>query len=171
MEEHETFRAAAEARFGTVRDAMTTRVVTLEPGMRANEAALMLTEAGVAGGPVVEKGKVVGVITLRDLLEREGTTAHQRTGPFLRGERRLSHLTVADVMTKDVLTTRTDWPLARAITAMEEAGVNRLPVVDHEGRPVGIIARDDVLRAVARALREPDATEHPGPGHPRFEPD
>jgi CBS domain-containing protein len=36
---------------------------------------------------------------------------------------------------------------------MEDAGVNRIPVVDGDGRPVGILTRDDVLRALARWLR------------------
>lgn len=139
--------------FGTVGEAMTTKVVAVEPGMRASDAALRLSEASVAGAPVVEDGSVVGVITLRDLLQREGHTAAQTTGPFLRGERHLGNLTVADVMTKDVVTARTDWPLARAITLMDDAHVNRLPVLDDRDRPAGILARDDVLRAVAKGLR------------------
>jgi CBS domain-containing protein len=158
MKDNETFHKAAEAQLGTVGVAMTTSVVTLTPEMGAAEAARLLSEAGVAGGPVVEAGAVVGVITLRDLLEREGH-APQTTGPFLRGERHLAALTVSDVMTREVFTARTDWPLTRAITLMDEAGVNRLPVLDEHGRPVGILARDDVLRAVARVLRESEAAE------------
>jgi CBS domain-containing protein len=47
-----------------------------------------------------------------------------------------------------------DWSLARAGLAMDEAGVNRLPVVDAAGRPVGILTRDDLIGALARRLRE-----------------
>jgi CBS domain-containing protein len=46
-----------------------------------------------------------------------------------------------------------DWSLARAGLAMDEAGVNRLPVVDAAGRPVGILTRDDLIGALARRLR------------------
>jgi CBS domain-containing membrane protein len=158
MGDNGTFHGVAEAACGTVGDAMTTSVVTLTRAMRASDAARALSDAGVAGGPVVEGGVVVGIITLRDLLEREGS-AQQSTGPFLRGERRLVNLTVGDTMTREVFTARTDWPLTRAITLMDEARVNRLPVLDAGGRPVGILARDDVLRAVARALRESEAAE------------
>jgi CBS domain-containing protein len=166
--DHYTFQQEAELHFGTVRQAMTARVLALEAEMRASDAALRLGVEGVAGGPVVEGGRVVGVITLRDLLEREGHVSAQTTGPFLRGERHLANLTVADVMTRDVMTALAEWPLTRALGVMEEAGVNRLPVVDDEDRPVGILAREDVLHAIARALREP-TSEHPGA--PRIEPD
>lgn len=148
-----TFRREAEQRFGTVADAMTRRVITFEPGQHASDAALRLGIEGIAGGPVVDGGVVVGVITLRDLLEREGHLSSQTTGPFLRAERHLSNLSVADVMTKDVVTVGADDPLVRALEMMDETGVNRLPVVNDEGRPVGILARDDVLRAMARGLR------------------
>jgi CBS domain-containing protein len=36
---------------------------------------------------------------------------------------------------------------------MDEAGVDRLPVVDDDGRPVGVVAREDIVRALANALR------------------
>jgi len=154
-----------EARFGTVGQAMTANVLTLDPGMRASDAALRLSNAGVAGAPVVRGGAVVGVVTLRDLLEREGHLAPQTSGPFLRGERHLANLTVAEVMTRDVVTIRRDEALLRAIDLMDAVGVNRLPVVDDEDRPVGILARDDVLHAIALAVREliPAAAAHHEP--------
>lgn len=173
MDDSDVFRKAAETRFGTVGEAMTRNVVAMEPGMRASDAAAMLTEAGVAGGPVVEGGRVVGILTLRDLIEKEGHGATQTTGPFLRGERHLANLTVADVMTREVFTARQEWPLTRALALMDDAGVNRLPVLDREDRPVGILARDDVLRAIARALHECEPHVHPAmaPSRPRIEPD
>ncbi len=75
---------------------------------------------------------------------------------------------VAEVMTKEVVTARAADPLVHAIELMDAAGVNRLPVVDDQDRPVGILARDDVLRAIAAGLR---ATAVPHPGAPRIEPD
>ncbi len=158
----DAFRIEADARFGTVADSMTANVLTFEPDTRASDAALRLGEAGVAGAPVVKDGRVVGVITLSDLLRREGHMTAQTTGPFLRGERHLANLTVSDVMTRDVVAARAEWPLTRAIRMMEMAGVNRLPVIDDRERPVGIIARDDVLHAIARALKEPVEARHLG---------
>ena len=51
------------------------------------------------------------------------------------------------------MTARPDWPLAQAVTVMEEAGINRLPVVDTADWPTGILTRDDVLRVLARRIR------------------
>lgn len=146
--------------FGTVADAMTTAVVTLAPSFRASEAARVLIERGVTGGPVVERGQVVGVITLSDLLDLEGPV-RASTGPFMRGDRRLASMTVADVMTRDVVTAREHWPLSRAIVVMDEAGINRLPVLDGEGKPVGILTRGDVIRSIARTYRLNTARTHP----------
>jgi CBS domain-containing protein len=52
---------------GSVRDSMTKSVVALRPAQSLDDAALELERAKVAGGPVVENGVVVGVVTLRDL--------------------------------------------------------------------------------------------------------
>jgi hypothetical protein len=167
--DREAFRREAEVAFGRVGEAMTVRVVTFEPTTRASDAALRLSSEGIAGAPVVEGGQVIGVISLRDLLAREGHLAPQTSGPFLRGERHLANLTVADVMTRDVVCVRDDAPLVRAIGLMDSEGVNRLPVLDARGRPVGILARDDVIAAIARVVGAPPVGVHPGA--PVLEPD
>lgn len=159
----DVFRHEAERAFGTVREAMTARFLAFDPGTRASDAALRLGAQGVAGAPVVETGRVVGMVSLSDMLAREGHMAPQTSGPFLRGERHLANLTVADVMTRDVVTVDEDAPLVRAIGLMDAAGVNRLPVLDEAGTPVGILARDDVLRAIARVVGEVEpASVHAG---------
>ena len=154
MDEDEVRREVTRM-FGTVGEAMTTGVLTFDPQTRASDAALQLGAQGVAGAPVVDGDRVAGVVSLSDLLAREGHLASQTSGPFLRGERHLAHLTVAEVMTRDVVTIEADQPLVRAIDLMDAAGVNRLPVLDDLGRPIGILARDDVIRAIALAVREP----------------
>jgi acetoin utilization protein AcuB len=152
--DRDAFRREAERAFGTVRESMTSRSIAFEPQDRASDAALQLGAQGVSGGPVVEAGRVVGMVTLSDLLVREGHVASQTSGPFLRGERHLAHLTVADVMTRNVVSVGADEPLVRAAELMDSAGVNRLPVVDDLGKPIGIVARDDVIRAIALVVRE-----------------
>ena len=59
-------------------------------------------------------------------------------------------------MTVEPVTARPEWPLAQAVLAMEQGGINRLPVVDAAGRPAGILTRDDVLRVLARRIRHLD---------------
>jgi CBS domain-containing protein len=152
--DRDAFRRAAEVEFGTCGQAMTSRALTFEPSDRASDAALRLSSEGVGGAAVVDRGSVVGVVALSDLLAREGHLSPQTSGPFLRGERHLANLTVAEVMTREPVTIRASEPLIRAIDLMDALGVNRLPVVDDEGCAIGILARDDVIHAVALAVRE-----------------
>lgn len=161
--DRDAFRRNAEEVFGTVGGAMTANVLTFEPEDRASDAALRLGLHKVAGAPVLRDGRVVGILTLSDLLEHEGHATSQTSGPFLRGERHLASLTVADVMTMRVVTIRATEPLIRAIDLMDAVGVNRLPVVNEQERSVGILARDDVIRTIARVVRDlVPAKAHPG---------
>lgn len=168
--DRDAFRRNAEEAFGTVGAAMTVNVLAFDPEMRASDAALQLGTHGVAGAPVLRDRRVVGIVTLRDLLEIEGHAASQTSGPFLRGERHLASLTVADVMTMHVAMITATEPLIRAIDLMDAVAVNRLPVVDDAERSVGILTRDDVIRAIARVVRElvPTAVH---PGAPELEAD
>jgi len=164
---HET---SLERLLGTVGEAMTGKVVVLTADTPADVAAHRLEQAQVSGAPVVDRGRVVGVVTLRDLLvaAQAAPTTAQTTGPFLRHEQRLAGYRVQELMTGEPLTARADWPLARVVLAMEEAGVNRVPVVDDHGRPVGILARDDVLGVLARRMRRAPPT---APRRSQLEPD
>lgn len=137
--------------FGTVEDGMTTSVVTLDPDTGTSDAVAMLRRHGIGGAPVVEGGRVIGVATVSDLSAL--LPKAQSTGPFLRPQRGRPDRCVRDVMTETAVVAVPDEPLARAIVRMDDARVDRLPVVDAGGRLVGILARDDVLRAVAKAVR------------------
>ena len=57
-------------------------------------------------------------------------------------------------MTAEPVTVPVDAALAEVVLAMGAAGVNRVPVVDRVGRPVGILTRDDVLGVLARRIRQ-----------------
>jgi CBS domain-containing protein len=154
---------------GTVGDAMTSRVVALAADLPADVAVRRLEHAGVSGAPVVEGGRVVGVATVRDLLTPVALPPPAMTsGPFLRREQLVARFRVADLMSGEPFVARADWPLGRAVLVMDETGVNRLPVVDRDGRPVGILTRDDVMSTLACVLRVglQDAGTEPEPGRP-----
>jgi predicted transcriptional regulator len=86
-------------------------------------------------------------------LESAGADTERVLGTV--GEAMTSHVVaLADLMTAEPVVARAEWPLAKAGRAMDEAGINRLPVVDAAGRPVGILTRDDLIGALARRLRE-----------------
>jgi CBS domain-containing protein len=154
---------------GIVGEAMTGEVIALPADTPADIAIRRLERTWVSGAPVVDHGRVVGVVTLRDLLapvQADGPV--QTAGPFHRHERQLAGYRVRELMTGGPVTARADWALAEAVLAMDRAGVNRVPVVDSAGRPVGILTRDDVLRELARRIRQLRA---PAPAGSRMEPD
>lgn len=136
---------------GTVGESMTLAVVTLRPEMRTPDAVAMLRNHGVGGAPVVEDSRLIGIATVSDLIAL-APRAHA-TGPFLRPLRSQSEWCVRDVMSKSVCVATAEEPLVEAVIEMDDRGVDRLPVVDADGRPVGILAREDVVRAVARVGR------------------
>ena len=127
-----------EQSLGTVGEAMTREVVLLAADMPAENAVHRLDDQAVSGAPVVDHGRVVGVITRRDLLIPP----------------RLGGLRVSDLMSDEPATAQTDWSLVRAGRSMIGQGVNLLPVVDGAGRPLGVLTRDDVLRAVVRSCHD-----------------
>jgi CBS domain-containing protein len=144
--------ASLEGLLGTVGEAMTRAVVLLAADMPAEWALRHLDRQAVSGAPVVGHGLVVGVITHRDLLvpvPERGSYADPLGG-----------LRVRDLMSEEPVTAQPDWPLVRAVRAMTDHGINRLPVVDRAGRPVGVLTRDDVLRVLAAGDRGPPV---PGP--------
>ena len=148
---------------GTVGEAMTGEVVALDADTPVDVAVRRLEHTQVSGAPVVGHGRVVGVVTLRDLLVpvlANGPVL--TTGPFHRHEHQLTTFRVHELMTAEPVTARPDWPLAQAVLAMEQGGINRLPVVDAAGRPAGILTRDDVLRVLARRIRGLGPRVHPG---------
>ena len=140
-----------------VREVMSTKLVTVQPATTLKQAATAMLNAGVSGLPVVDdEGRLVGIVTEADFVEQEA--AHDWIYRprlldllFGRGEDALSSAeTVGDVMTTELTTVLSTDRLAAAARVMVDRRVKRLPVVDDEGRLVGIISRADVLRVFAR---------------------
>ncbi|MCL6553310.1 MAG: GGDEF domain-containing protein [Firmicutes bacterium] len=113
----------------TVRQIMSTTVVTVEATRTAAEAAAIMLERDVAMLPVVDSGRLVGVVTMRDLL---------RTPPYRPLE---------EVMRRDVQVVAPDASVTGVYATMERQGVAQLPVVE-EQRLVGLVSREDVIRAL-----------------------
>lgn len=138
-----------EGLLGSVREAMTSPVISVPEHTLASEAARILERGHTSGAPVTRDGQIVGVVTLSDLMARARVLEATSTGPFHRFEHLLAGIEVGQVMTREVATARAEWPLTRAVEEMYSRGVNRVPVVDAQGRALGILTRDDVIRAVA----------------------
>jgi CBS domain-containing protein len=139
-----------------VRELMTTEVVSVGPDDPIKEAARLMVESGVSGIPVVDDdGRLVGIITEADFVAGEaGRRAEQRAGllRFLLNRQVIGdeELTVADVMTRDVITIGPDDDHTEAARRMEREGVKRL-VVTQDEQVQGIVSRADIMRAFTRS--------------------
>jgi CBS domain-containing protein len=140
-----------------VREVMTTEVVTVKADTSLKEAAALLAGARISGLPVVdEDGQVIGILSEADILVKAGG-GEPREGllgwifePDLDLERKLRARTVGDAMTTPAITIRPERPLHEAAARMVREGVNRLPVVEADGKLVGIATRADLVRAFTR---------------------
>jgi len=142
-----------------VKDVMTERVITIAPSASLKDAARLMLEHGISGLPVVEEGRVVGVLSDRDFLVKEqGPRESSRwlswliTPATMTDEAKLQARSVRGAMTVPAITVWKSAPLAFAAERMLEADVSRLPVLFGD-ELVGIVTRTDLVRAFTR----PDA--------------
>jgi|FaiFalFF_MnMetaG_3_1042247.scaffolds.fasta_scaffold12518_2 CBS domain-containing protein len=145
------------------RDVMTTPVYTVRPETPVPEVARLLVERHISGAPVVdETGRLVGIVTEADLLPKEagpaGLPLTALLGPEAPPEvrehlRRYRGRVVREVMTREVVTATEDTPVQQLAALMLRKQVNRIPIVRGE-RVVGIVTRNDVLRAFFRRDEE-----------------
>jgi CBS domain-containing protein len=121
----------------------TRRVVTVDPSTPVSQVACMMNDR-VLGSIVVAKGdKPVGIITDRDLVIRvlcKGANPNE--------------LKAEHVMSSPVTSIADDSEALAAASAMREAQVRRLPIVDREGRLAGIITLDDLIFHMSRTQSE-----------------
>jgi CBS domain-containing protein len=144
-----------------VQDVMTKDVRTVEPQTGLKDAARLLAELGISGLPVVVDGAVVGVVSEADVLvkERGVQPPHHGFVGLLFSEgvdigEKLRAVTAGEAMTSPAITISPGRPVSEAAGKMIDANVNRLPVVDEDGRLVGIVTRADLVRAFVRADEE-----------------
>jgi len=127
-----------------VRDWMTKDPHTVPPSTPVMEAMQALREAGYRRLPVVKDGKLLGIVTDRDL--KEATPSKATSLSVYELNYLLSKLTLKDVMRTPVITIGPDEAIEQAALTMEEHRVSGLPVVDR-GAVVGILTITDLLRA------------------------
>jgi CBS domain-containing protein len=139
----------------SVRDTMTTQPATVERSRPVAEAARIMRDQNVGSLPVVEEGRLMGVITDRDIVIR-----------LVAEGRDLESTTVGDAYTDQPVTVEPDQDLDDALTLMARYQVRRLPVTEGD-RLIGMLAQADV------ALEEKEKTtgevvqaisERPGTG-------
>lgn len=143
----------------TVADVMTQQVVTVTPETSFKEAVRLLRRRRVSGMPVVDRtGALVGIVSETDLLNKVEKRAPDSYVLESRRQQldrvKAAGLNVGSVMTREVVTIRADHPVALAARELHSHGFKRFPVVDEQGKLVGILTRSDLLKVFLRTDHE-----------------
>ena len=136
-----------------VLDIMSIDVLTVSPEESLKAAARLMVERGVSGLPVVNAaGKLVGIITEADFLEREADRSQRRLLDALmhKPDAVSEAETVGEVMSTHPVIIYPEASVTEAARVMSHHHVKRLPVVNDEGELQGIISRGDVVTVFTR---------------------
>ncbi|HEY3922138.1 MAG TPA: CBS domain-containing protein [Gaiellaceae bacterium] len=131
----------------SVKDAMTSDVRTVSPSQPLTDIALLMKQEDVGSVPVVDGGRLIGMVTDRDIVVRgisDGSDPHA--------------IQAGDIASRDLVTVRPDDDLDEALRLMAQHQVRRLPVVE-DGELVGVVAQADVAheakdKAVGQVVEE-----------------
>ncbi|MGC8812061.1 MAG: CBS domain-containing protein [Candidatus Aenigmatarchaeota archaeon] len=151
-----------------VRDFMSCNVICLSPEDSIFDAAKVFSEKNISGAPVVKDGKIVGIISISDII-RFISMKLQKADisqipslslllfDFIRSSKdylvfkkeigKISRAKVKNAMSTKVICISPEASIIEAASLMEKNDVNRLPVVENE-KLVGIIAREDLVKAL-----------------------
>ncbi|WP_456321972.1 IMP dehydrogenase [Palaeococcus sp. (in: euryarchaeotes)] len=112
-------------------------VITIGPEETVDYALFVMEREGIDGLPVVEGDRIVGILSKKDIAAKEGQN-------------------VSEIMTRDVITVGEDVSVEEAMHIMVENKIDRLPVIDKEGRLIGLITMSDLMmrRKYKRAARD-----------------
>jgi len=140
-----------------VKEVMTNNVVFVKRDADLHEAARILSENRISGMPVIDdNNRVIGVISEADLLMLAGMKKEHVFKDIVRhilGEpvsARTDGSRVEDVMSFPPITSKADDDIAEVANVLDEKRIKRLPVVDAEGRLIGIISRADIVKTISK---------------------
>ncbi|MCL5887143.1 MAG: CBS domain-containing protein [Actinobacteria bacterium] len=145
----------------TVKDVMSADPMTVGPESSVTEAARLMVDNKIGSLPVIENGKLVGIVTEGDLIMQDvklefPTYLHLLDGFIMypgataRFESELKKAVAADVrtvMTADPVTVQASATLEDAATLLVEKDVSRLPVMDGETL-IGVVSKSDIVRSL-----------------------
>lgn len=130
------------------RDIMSGSVKTATRGMTLKDVAMLMRDGDMGSVPVVENGKLIGIITDRDIVVRSIAEGREASS------------TVGEAMTSEIFSVKPDDFVFEAIRLMGDKQIRRVPVVNENGELAGIIAMADIAlemedeREIAETLEE-----------------
>ena len=126
-----------------LRDVAIRHLLTVDPGASLRRAAKVMTDRGVGCAVVVEKEKVAGIVTERDILRA------------VADDKIMDDAKVKDVMTRDVVSGAPGWEIVRAVKTMTEGGFRHLLVMEMDD-PVGIVSLRDLMDSMVELVQDED---------------
>jgi CBS domain-containing protein/anti-sigma regulatory factor (Ser/Thr protein kinase) len=123
-----------------IQEVMTCDPITAAPDDLLSDVRRKMKDRHISGVPVIERKRLVGMISMEDLL--------------LALEQGKINTRAKESMSSPVLTCYADEPLARAISRFDIRGFGRFPVIDHQGKLLGIITRGNIVHGLLRALEK-----------------
>ena len=139
-----------------VLDLMSAELIRVPPETTLRDAARLMVEAKISGLPVTDdEGSLVGLVTESDFLRKEVDRGEVMDSGllgilFTKRDSLADAETVGEVMATDLFTISPDATLVEAARSMTTHGIKRLPVVDRDGKLIGVIARSDIVAAFTR---------------------
>ncbi|MEJ2727749.1 MAG: CBS and ACT domain-containing protein [Deltaproteobacteria bacterium] len=129
-----------------VKNWMSKKVITIDADDSMQDAMGLLKEHGIRRLPVIKKGKLVGIVTDRDLKKASASDAtsleiHELL--YL-----LTAVKVKDIMTKEPITVPPDYTVEETAQVLLESKISGAPVVDDSGNVVGVITQSDLFRVL-----------------------
>ncbi len=127
---------------------MTRSVTTATPDTTFREVAVIMRDGDIGAVPVIDGGKLIGIVTDRDIVVRSIAEGKDASTP------------IREAMTMELFTVKADDFVFEAIRLMGDKQVRRVPVINNEGELKGIIAMADVAletedeREIAETLEE-----------------
>ena len=154
-----------------IKDAMEKNVIKFHADDKISDVAQSLRDNRISGAPIVDENlKIIGIISEGDimrLLEVHSPRLNlilpspldlielpirmkYEIDEIAEDMNRAASVLIGEIMTKEVLTVKEDDDISDAAQLMDTHSINRLPVVDDEGKLIGIVTRGDLINALVR---------------------
>lgn len=136
---------------------MTTSVVVVDQEMALVDAAALLAEKQISGAPVVNReGILVGVVSEKDFLKEMGfgaTPSFMQIATHCLNDRscmigRLHNRTIGDIMSRPPISGAAEMTVGAISSIFADKQINRLPIVDADQRPIGMVTRTDLAHSL-----------------------
>jgi CBS domain-containing protein len=135
-----------------VRAWMTSPVKTIAPETAISKAHQLMKDNGIRRLPVLDAGRLVGIVTIGDI--REASPSDATTLSIWELNYLWAQLTVEKVMTRNVFTIRPDASIIDAAQLMLDNKISGLPVIDPQDGLVGILTESDIFRMLVKSRAE-----------------